>query len=119
MYNDRLTKEKLTLANTNVTLGLELDKKDIFKIIDSFCTKDAVIGVPTNKVFELFDEFCDESGIKRISHLTLGKLFREHFGLDRKKVRSGKNLFWVYVPCRKERDAVMNFIDKIKKYEEI
>lgn len=98
MYSDKLKKEKLFAKNNKVTVGVDVDKREIISAIDLFCERDDIIGVPTTKLFELFDEFCENNGVPKINHLTLGRIFREHFNVDRKKVRSGKSLFWVYVP---------------------
>lgn len=97
MYSEILKKEKLVIKNKKTTVGVDIQKSDLIKIIDSFCKKDDIIGVPTTKLFELFDSYCDENGFQKINHLTLGRVFREHFGVDRKKVRCGKKLHWVYV----------------------
>ena len=98
MYSERLKNEKLILnSNNNAIVGMSVDKDEIIKLIDKFCNKEDVIGVPTPKLFQIFDEFCEKQNSPKISHLTLGRIFREHFGLTRKKVRSGKNLYWVYV----------------------
>lgn len=98
MYSEMLKKEKITLSNNRVTVGVEVDKAEIVKMIDCFCKREDIIGVPTKVLFNLFDKFCEEKQFPKVSHLALGRIFREHFSVDRKKVRKGKELFWVYVP---------------------
>lgn len=98
MYSENLKKEKICVKNNKVTMGVDIKKQELFEIIDLFCKKDDIIGVPTKKLFDLFDEFCQKNNHPKINHLTLGRIFREHFQVDRKKVRCGQKLFWVYVP---------------------
>lgn len=98
MYSEKLKLEKLYVNQSNMRLpGIEVGEDRIVELIDRFCTKEDVLYVPTPKLFELFDEYCDEVGQSRINHMTLGRVFRKHFGLTRKKARKGKSLFWVYV----------------------
>lgn len=97
MYSEKLKSEKISIKNQKVTVGIDVKKQEMFDIIDRFCKKDDIIGVPTNKLFDLFDDFCEKKGYCKINHLTLGRIFREHFRVDRKKVRCGNDLFWVYV----------------------
>ena len=78
-------------------IGVNVSEKDLNMMIDTFCRKDDVIGVPTKKLFELFDTFCAENSYNPISHLILGRIFREHFNLKGKRVRKGEKLYWVYV----------------------
>ena len=100
MYSEQLKKEKICSGNAGIktaVMGVDFEKKDVFEMIDRFCKKEDILGVPTNKLFELFDDFCEKCGYLKISHLTLGRIFREHFNLTRKRVRDGKTLYWVYV----------------------
>ena len=100
MYSEQLKKEKICSGNAGTktaVMGVDFEKKDVCMMIDCFCQKEDVIGVPTKRLFELFDDFCEKCGYLKISHLTLGRIFREHFNLKRKRVRDGKTLYWVYV----------------------
>ena len=100
MYSEQLNQEKICSENVErktAIMGVDFEKRDVCMMIDSFCQKKDVLGVPTNKLFDLFDDFCEKCGYLKISHLTLGKIFREHFNLKRKRVRDGKTLYWVYV----------------------
>lgn len=100
MYSEQLKKEKICSGNAGIktaVMGVDFEKKDVCEMIDRFCEKEDILGVPTNKLFELFDDFCKNNGYLCISHLTLGRIYREHFNLKRKRVRKGKKLYWVYV----------------------
>ena len=98
MYSEKLQKEKILVPKGEMSIiGVNVSEKDWHMMIDTFCRKDDVIGVPTTKLFELFNTFCAENGYKPISHLILGRIFREHFNLKKKRVRKGEKLYWVYV----------------------
>ena len=98
MYSEKLQKEKILVPKDEMSIiGVNVSEKDLHMMIDTFCRKDDVIGVPTKKLFELFDAFCSEHGYNPISHLALGRVFRKHFNLTRKRVRCGQELYWVYV----------------------
>lgn len=100
MYSERLKKEKICdgqATRKTAIMGVDFEKEDVCIMIDRFCKKEDIFGVPTNKLFDLFDDFCEQNGYFKISHLTLGRIFREHFNLTRKRVRDGKTLYWVYV----------------------
>ena len=104
MYSEQLKKEKICSGNAGIKtaiMGVDFEEKDVCMMIDCFCQKEDVLGVPTKKLFELFDDFCEKCGYLKISHLTLGRIFREHFNLKRKRVRKGKKLYWVYVSADK------------------
>lgn len=98
MYSEKLKAEKLNFNSKGETVvGVGIGKDEILNIIDTFCKKEDVIGVPTPKLFGLFDDFCKEFGYPQISHLTLGRIFREHFNLTRHRVRDGEKIWWVYI----------------------
>ena len=100
MYSEQLKKEKICSGNAGIktaVMGVDFEKKDVCMMIDCFCQKEDVLGVPTNKLFDLFDDFREKCGYLKISHRTLGRSFREHFNLKRKRVRKGEKLYWVYV----------------------
>ena len=100
MYSEQLKKEKICSGNAGIktaVMGVDFEEKDVCMMIDCFCQKEDVLGVPTKKLFELFDDFCEKCGYLKISHRTLGRIFREHFNLKRKRVRKGEKLYWVYV----------------------
>ena len=102
MYSEILKKEKIARIENNGTvkpiLGVDFTEDDVCRLIDKFCTKEDAIGVPNPKLLSLFDKFCEENGFACISHVTLGRIFRKHFGLTRKNVWNGGNLCWIYVP---------------------
>ena len=100
MYSEQLKKEKICSGNAGIktaVMGVDFEKEDVCAMIDRFCKKEDILGVPPNKIFDLFDDFCKEHGYVCISHLTLGRIYREHFNLKRKRVRKGNKLYWVYV----------------------
>ena len=100
MYSEQLKKEKICSGNAGIktaVMGVDFEKKDVCMMIDRFCKKEDILGVPTNKLFDLFDDFCKKSGYVCLSHLTVGRIYREHFNLKRIRVRKGKKLYWVYV----------------------
>ena len=95
MYSEQLKKEKICSGNAGIktaVMGVDFEKKDVCMMIDRFFFIVDVLGVPTNKLFDLFDDFCEKCGYLKISHLTLGRIFREHFNLTRKRVRDRKTL---------------------------
>ena len=97
MYSEKLKKQKIALKNEASTVGIEIDEKTVIEMINNFCKKEDIIGVQPQKVFDLFDEFCEKMGYQKIMHNSLGKVIKKHFNVGRKKVRSGKELLWVYV----------------------
>lgn len=100
MYSDKLKTEKIHVPSASKDPGVSCiayGVENVEKIIDGFCTKDDLIGVPTPKLFDLFDEFCKENGYPIFNRPSLGRVFRSHFGIRRKKVRDKKELYWVYV----------------------
>ena len=98
MYSEKL-KSKKVLKNQNgeYFVGFEIGKDEIVKMIDSFCRKEDVIGVPVKAVSDLFEEFCEENNLVKISPIIFGKIIREHFGLKRKRIRNKDDILWVYV----------------------
>ena len=97
MYSEKLKNAKIAKDNGEAFVGIEIGKKEVFRMIDEFCTEEDILNVPVTKVFELFYEFCEEKGYPKINNLTLGRIFRERFNLTRKMVRNGQKLFYVYV----------------------
>ncbi len=97
MYSQKLKNAKITQENERFTVGVEVDEQEIINRIEHFCKKEDIIGVQPSKVFELFDEFCEENQLTKITSNSFGKVLKKHFNVERKKVRKGKELFWVYV----------------------
>lgn len=98
MYSEKLNASKLwVMKKENRLVGIEYGEDKIIEIIDDFCRKEDVIGVPTPTLFSIFDQYCEENGYPAFNHLTLGIVFQRHFNLKRKRVRDGKTLYWVYV----------------------
>ena len=96
MYSEQLKKEKICSGNAGIktaVMGVDFEEKDVCMMIDCFCQREDVLGVPPNKLFDLFDDFCEKCGYLKISHRTLGRIFREHFNLTRKRVRDCKTLY--------------------------
>lgn len=105
MYSNRLKSAKIYTPGEPRDTGESCVMYGVDKVnalIDKFCVKEDLIGVPTPELFNLFDEFCVKNGVPKFNHLSLGKVFRKHFNLDRRKVRSGKDLYWVYVDGGKQ-----------------
>lgn len=99
MYGDKLREKKLkTTEKGNAIMGVCMSKEKVCSLLDEFCSKEDIVFVPMTTVYEMFDEFCEKKGTEKMCHSTLGRYFREHFQLTRKKVRQGKDLYWVYVP---------------------
>ena len=98
MYSEKLKSKKVLKNEKGQSfVGIEIGKDEIIKIIDSFCEKEDVIGVPVKAVSDLFEEFCEENNLVKISPIVFGKIIREHFGLTRKRIRNKDDILWVYV----------------------
>ena len=53
MYSEKLQKEKILAPKGEMSIiGVNVSEKDLHMMIDTFCRKDDVIGVPTKKLFE-------------------------------------------------------------------
>ena len=99
-YSAKLRASKIIqdVPEGEIRHGIEIGEENIIKMIDGFCTKDEIIGVPNPILFNLFDDYCKENNLPLINRRTAGHIMRKHFGVDRKKVRKGKELVWVYIP---------------------
>jgi hypothetical protein len=96
MYSLKLKESKVKDSSTRLTVGIEVDEKEIVERIKNFCKADDIIGVQPSTVFSLFDDFCEKNGLSKITSNSFGKVIKKLFGVERKKVRKGKDLFWVY-----------------------
>ena len=79
-------------------MGVDFEEKDVCMMIDCFCQREDALGVPPNKLFDLFDDFCKNNGYLCISHLTLGRIYREHFNRKENVSAKGKNCIGYMFP---------------------
>lgn len=101
MYSKKLQQEKLINSHSE-TVGLEMGEDYIIELLDNFCTRDDIIGVPTPKVFELFNEYCRELGKPKINRVALGKTIKKHFRVERIVLSVGCKTTGIYVPVEEE-----------------
>lgn len=98
MYSQKLQelKEFNLYDAKNATFGFGIDKDRLVELVKGFGTTDDVIHIPHDQLFDLFDQYCAENGCPSINRITLGRVFCEVFGIQRKKAYINKRLCWIY-----------------------
>lgn len=91
---------RVYVSEKSKTDGTKEKTLRVIELLDGFCKKEDVIGVPQKKIFDLFDRYCKENGHEIMSHRAIGRAIRKKFDLDGASIRHNGEVVRIYVEKR-------------------